>query len=53
MATRAMPKASKKKKFYAVRRGREGPKIYDDWEETKLNVTLILGHFRSSILRPS
>lgn len=22
-------------KFYAVRRGREGPKIYDDWTEVR------------------
>jgi hypothetical protein len=31
-----MPKASKKK-YYAVRSGREGPKIYDSWEEVSAN----------------
>jgi len=24
-------------KFYAVRRGREGPKIYDDWSEVRFD----------------
>ncbi|GJE87828.1 ATP-dependent DNA helicase PIF1 [Phanerochaete sordida] len=33
-----MPKAARKK-YYAVRRGREGPRIYDTWDECKANVT--------------
>ncbi|EKM60760.1 uncharacterized protein PHACADRAFT_189886, partial [Phanerochaete carnosa HHB-10118-sp] len=33
-----MPKAGRKK-YYAVRRGREGPKVYETWEECKLNVS--------------
>lgn len=32
-----MPKAAKKK-YYAVRRGREGPKIYETWDEVRQNV---------------
>jgi viroplasmin and RNaseH domain-containing protein len=28
-----------KTKFYAVRRGREGPKIYDNWSEVRLQDT--------------
>lgn len=32
MHTRPMPKVAKRK-YYAVRRGREGPKIYENWDE--------------------
>ena len=31
-----MPKAGRKK-YYAVRRGREGPKIYETWDEVSVN----------------
>ncbi|KAJ7102321.1 hypothetical protein B0H15DRAFT_324997 [Mycena belliarum] len=31
-----MPKAPK---FYAVSKGREGPKVYDNWDEVKENVS--------------
>ncbi|CCM00349.1 uncharacterized protein FIBRA_02379 [Fibroporia radiculosa] len=41
-----MPKA--KNKFYAVRKGRQGPQIYVSWEETKTNVARYPGAVHKS-----
>ncbi|KAL4244571.1 ATP-dependent DNA helicase PIF1 [Abortiporus biennis] len=42
-----MPKAAKAK-CYAVRNGREGPKIYNTWEEAKINVARYPGAIHKS-----
>lgn len=39
-----MPKVGKKKSFYGVARGREGPKVYSSWEEVRFG--LIFGLVR-------
>lgn len=41
MLARSMPKATKKK-YYAVRRGREGPRIYETWDEVLSQLYIVL-----------
>ncbi|CAK5279932.1 unnamed protein product [Mycena citricolor] len=42
-ALKALPQRNSMAKFYAVARGREGPKIYSSWDDAKDNVTRFPG----------